>query len=94
MNKFNKLLQKVGVDKAIHFLCGFVITSLGYPFSMNVTLITFAAALFAAVEKEIYDFYTYGVFDIRDMAATMIGATAALVYAYVTFLTQITIFCP
>lgn len=80
MNGFVKIIEKVGIDRVLHFLAGFVITSLGQPFGETGTLVALAIAAVVALAKEIYDKITYGGFDTIDMLCTDAGAGAAGIY--------------
>lgn len=78
MNIFNKIQEKVGVDKLLHFLCGFVITSLGFPQGILATINYFALAILIGMLKELIDEITYKGGNFYDWLATALGAATAL----------------
>ncbi|MCK0201366.1 hypothetical protein [Ornithobacterium rhinotracheale] len=64
------------IDKALHSLSGISITflfafcfsSLGYGVAL---VIGYACAFVLAIAKEVYDYNNYGLFDWRDITATI-----------------------
>lgn len=65
-------LPLIPVDKANHFIYGFVIF-----FAANLflsSLIALIIVLVFGIGKEVYDYKSYGKFDIADTLATVIPA--------------------
>ncbi len=58
-------------DKKLHMLCGFCIALFVGMYSPKLGL---TAGMAAGIAKEIYDYFSYGVFDRMDMLATWAGA--------------------
>lgn len=59
-------------DKLYHLIAGFLISAiLGVRFDPMESLLL---GMWAGVGKELYDFYDYGVFDVKDMLFTFLGA--------------------
>lgn len=82
MNKFVKFIDRIGVDRVLHFVCGFGIAALGFPFGKNVFIYFFVAAIFIGTVKECIDRQLGGEFDGKDMVATWLGAILAFVYMF------------
>ena len=71
-NKLIALIAKIPVDKLYHFIAGLMIMAvLGVMFGLGAWAII--AVVIAAVAKEIIDYKAYGLFDIKDALATIIG---------------------
>jgi hypothetical protein len=75
MDWLNKILKKIGTDKALHFLVGALITAwaglLGEYYLLMSTVVVFAIAY----TKEEFD----NVFDVKDIIATMLGSVTSVV---------------
>lgn len=82
MKIVSKIVKAVGADNVIHFLAGFCIVALGFPFGKNAVALTFPLALILGVLKEYIDKKTDGVFDGGEMLATWIGAMVSTAYAF------------
>ena len=82
MNKFVKFIDRIGIDRVLHFVCGFGIAALGFPFGRNVFIYFFVAAIFIGTVKECIDRQLGGEFDGKDMLATWLGAILAFVYMF------------
>lgn len=58
-------------DKVKHFILGLIITLLvGFIFSLEYGILV---GVSAGVFKEVWDEYTYGGFDAKDLIATLLG---------------------
>ena len=87
MNRFQSFIKRIGgEDKVLHFETCFLITMVVALLNMNVLGIGIAAsavlacmiAVIAGILKESYDYYTYGLFDRKDIIADALGAFAGL----------------
>ncbi len=87
MNRFQSLIKRIGgEDKVLHFETCCLITMVVALLNMNVLGLGIAAsaasacmiAIIAGILKEVYDFYTYGLFDNKDIVADVLGAFAGL----------------
>jgi hypothetical protein len=77
MNLTNKLVEKFGADKLLHFLLGWVIVSLGNPFGyIGIFIATFIACLLSAIKE----FKLDAVKDIKDLIAGCLGAASSGIY--------------
>lgn len=85
MNRFQKFIKRIGgEDKVLHFETCCLITMVVALLGMNVLGLGAAdsavsACLIAVVSgllKEVYDYNTYGLFDIKDIVADVFGAFA------------------
>lgn len=66
-----KLIYKVPFDKWLHFMAGLIIAAF-----FNITLGVegcFWAALFAGALKEMFDIFTTGTAEWKDLLATVLG---------------------
>ena len=85
MNRFQSFIKRIGgEDKVMHFETCCLITMVFALLHMNVLgrgIVASAAsayliAVIAGILKEAYDFYTYGLFDNKDIVADVLGAFA------------------
>lgn len=77
MKLTNKLVEKFGADKLLHFLLGWVIVSLGSPFGyIGIIIATFIACLLSAIKE--YELDT--VKDMKDLIADILGAVSSGIY--------------
>lgn len=85
MNRFQSFIKRIGgEDKVLHFETCCLITMFFALLHMNVLgrgIVASAAsayliAIIAGILKEAYDFYTYGLFDNKDIVADVLGAFA------------------
>ena len=80
MNRFQKILNKIGADKVLHaetcclivMLVGFFCESLGLSIELSCFVAGFIAWC-AGIWKELYDEKTYGGFDWNDIKADVVG---------------------
>ena len=77
MNLTNKLVEKFGADKLLHFLLGWVIVSIGSPFGYIGIVIGIILACFLSVIKE---FKLDTVKDMKDLIAGCLGAVISGIY--------------
>lgn len=73
MNKIFSFLSKFEKDKYIHFIAGMLISIIFatfIPFGIYYCIIP---AILISLCKEIYDRFTYGLFDYKDLLATILG---------------------
>jgi len=66
------MMKNFPYDKSLHFLAGFIISTLVYAITGNTVYGLYAAA-FAGVMKEVRDWGIYKGFDITDMLVTWAG---------------------
>lgn len=87
MNRFQSFIKRIGgEDKVLHFETCCLITMVVALLNMNLLVLGIAAsavsacmiAIIAGILKEAYDFYTYGLFDNKDIVADVLGAFAGL----------------
>lgn len=85
MNRFQSFIKRIGgEDKVLHFETCCLITMVVALLNMNVLGLGIAAsaasaytfAVIAGISKEVYDYYTYGLFDNKDIVADTLGAFA------------------
>ena len=67
----------MGKDKIIHFIVCFVLAAFTTLIT-NSIIIGWSSAFIAGIAKELYDRYSYGVFDIYDLIADVLGATCGI----------------
>lgn len=77
MNLTNKLVEKFGADKLLHFLLGWVIVSMGSPFGYIGIVIGTILACCLSVIKE---FKLDAVKDMKDLIAGCLGALSSGIY--------------
>ena len=85
MNKLVKFIDKVGVDRVLHFVCGFAICAFGFPFGKDAFIYFFVFTILVGIVKECIDRQLGGGFDGKDMVATWLGAIFAFVYIFVVY---------
>lgn len=87
MNRFQSFIKRIGgEDKVLHFETCCLITIVVALLNMNVLGLGIAAsaalacmiAVIVGTLKESYDYYTYGLFDNKDIVADVLGAFAGL----------------
>ena len=87
MNRFQRFIKRIGgEDKVLHFETCCLITMVVALLNMNVLGISIAASavsagmisIIAGIFKESYDYYTYGLFDKKDIVADVLGAFTGL----------------
>lgn len=77
MKLTDKLVEKFGADKLLHFLLGWVIVSLGSPFGyIGIIIATVIACLLSAIKEYKLD----AVNDTKDMIAGILGAVSSGIY--------------
>lgn len=69
-NKLVELLAKIPVDKLYHFIAGLIIMAV---FGILLGPWAIFVVIAAAIAKEVIDYKAYGLFDIKDALATIIG---------------------
>lgn len=67
----------MGKDKIIHFIVCFVLAVLTALITSNI-IIGWLSAVVVGVAKELYDRYSDGLFDIKDLIADVLGATCGI----------------
>jgi uncharacterized membrane protein YjdF len=67
----------MGKDKIIHFIVCFVLAVLAALIT-NSIIIGWLSAVVVGIAKELYDRYSYGLFDIKDLMADILGATCGI----------------
>lgn len=85
MNRFQSLIKRIGgEDKVLHFETCCLLTMVVSLFNMNVLGLGISASalssstfsFIAGISKEVYDYYTYGLFDNKDIVADTLGSFA------------------
>lgn len=77
MKLTDKLVEKFGADKLLHFLLGWVIVSIGSPFDyVGIVIATVIACLLSAIKE----FKLDAVKDMKDMIAGILGAVSSGIY--------------
>ena len=71
------LAHIMGKDKIIHFIVCFVLAAFTALIT-NSIIIGWLSAVVVGVAKELYDRYSYGLFDIKDLIADVLGATCGI----------------
>lgn len=66
------------MDKILHALIGFIIAWRLIDVNVHWIIALIIVIIFGAA-KEIYDYKSYGLFDYKDMLATIIGGIALLI---------------
>lgn len=69
-NKLTERLAKIPVDKLYHFIAGLIIMAV---FGILLGPWAIFVVIAAAIAKEVIDYKAYGLFDIKDALATIIG---------------------
>ena len=77
MNLTNKLVEKFGADKLLHFLLGWVIVSMGSPFGYIGIVI---GTILACVLSVIKEFKLDAVKDMKDLIASVLGVVSSDIY--------------
>ena len=77
MNLTNKLVEKFGADKLLHFLLGWVIVSMSAPFGYIGIIIGF---ILVCVLSTIKEFKLDAVKDMKDLIAGCLGAISSSIY--------------
>lgn len=73
----DKFLAKIGIDKALHFLVGALITAYGSMLGVHYVWASIPFVVFLSFYKEFMD----KEFDIKDIIAGVLGSvTSAVVY--------------
>ena len=87
MNRFQSFIKRIGgEDKVLHFETCCLITMVVALLNMNMLGLGIAVSavlacmisVIAGTLKESYDYYTYGLFDNKDIVADVLGAFAGL----------------
>jgi len=90
MNRFQRLMNKIGADKVLHFetcclifLVVAMICMNRFGLCMNTSgAISIVVTLAIGVLKEVYDYKTYGLFDWNDIKADSLGILAGVLTIY------------
>ena len=91
MKQANSLLEKVGIDKVLHFLVGFAIVATAAIFGIIPAIVaTFLTFVLAGLKESIDERDTeanapYEAYDWRDIGATMLGTILPLILAFVRY---------
>lgn len=89
MKALTNLINKVGIDKVLHFVIGALLNALLYPFGREYTIIGIMAVFMLSCVKETIDSYEDGnKCDWWDIAAGTIGAACMCGYFYLIQLLQ------
>lgn len=75
-------ISNIKVDEALHFIAGWLVVAIVatiFPFVANVALVF---ACVAGVIKEAYDEVTYGGFDWKDIAASVVGGLVGQIFVW------------
>lgn len=84
MKLVNKLLNKVGVDKALHLAVGALINALIYPFGKEMTIVGIFVVFILSCVKELLDSFEEGNgCDWLDVLWSVLGAGFMCVYLHV-----------
>lgn len=82
---YNKIMGFVGgipADKALHFIVGMFICAI-VAFALPVIApFAFVVAFAAGLAKEVFDLFTTGHFDDKDILATALGGLAVQVFIW------------
>lgn len=74
-----KFLNKIGKDKYIHFIVGYLLFCIGLMVGMN-WVASMLLVIVMATGKEIFDYMNrFGTPDCMDLIATILGAIPALI---------------
>lgn len=77
MNLTDKLVEKFGADKLLHFLLGWVIVSLGSPFGyIGIVIATIIGCLLSVIKEYKLD----AVKDFKDLIAGCLGILSSGIY--------------
>lgn len=83
MKGLTKLINKVGIDKVLHFVIGALLNALLYPFGREYTIIGVMAVFMLSCVKETIDSYEEGNgCDWLDVLWSVMGAIAISMYYY------------
>lgn len=81
IERFNLWIEKVGVDKLLHFLVAAWLTSAASVISMFAMFITILFVIVVSVVKEVIDDH----FDCRDIGAALLGSgVSVIIYLILT----------
>ncbi len=72
--------RTIKIDKGCHFLASYALV-----FSADLVLPLVLAVAFAfavGVIKELFDYFDYGLFDVRDISANVAGISIAVLITY------------
>ena len=75
-NKLTERLAKIPVDKLYHFIAGLIIMAV---FGILLGPWAIFVVIAAAIAKEVIDYKAYGLFDIKDALATIIGGAVLMI---------------
>lgn len=78
MKWFNNFLEKIGIDKVLHFVVGFAIASLGFPWSYPGTIVLGFFGIILGGIKECLD----ETGDMKDWYTTIFGVLVAVAYSF------------
>lgn len=92
MKQANSLLEKVGIDKVLHFLVGYAIVATAAIFGIIPAVVaTFLTFVLAGLKESIDEREAekanapYEAYDWRDIGATMLGTILPLILAFVRY---------
>lgn len=80
---YNKIMSFVGgipTDKALHFIAGMLVCAIVAVALPVIAPFSFVIAFAAGLAKEVFDLFTNGHFDDKDILATTLGGLAMQVF--------------
>lgn len=81
MKGLTNLIDKVGVDKALHFAVGAALDAMLYPFGIEYTLMGIVVVFMLSCVKETIDSFEDGNrCDWNDVLASILGAACMCIY--------------
>lgn len=83
MKLIDKIINKMGNDKVMHFLLGGWLVSLGIPYGIIITIIMFIFMIGISYIKEKY---LDASFDKKDIYAAILGGIISILLGFPSFL--------
>ena len=84
MKALTNFIDKVGIDKVLHFVVGALIDALMFPFGKELTIVGIFAVFILSCLKELLDSYEDGNrCDWIDVFASVLGAACMCGYYYI-----------
>ncbi len=86
MEFINKIIEKVGIDKVLHFVCGGWITSIFTPFGWcGVVVGTIYTFIISVIKEKYLDDH----FDWKDIIAAMLGCGVSIILYLIIFILKL-----